>query len=695
MLGTPNRGSYAIPQLFAGFHSLLGVLAVIDVRHKKDDLRRIIASFEGAAEMMPFGESDLFEPDCFGAGAPARKLLARVRATQQWVAPAVDPARMIYIAGSGRETAVGVKDRNQLGARHGYEWSRGGDGTVPHELGLLDGVPAYFVPVEHGKLPGDAAVLAAVDEILKTGACTSLPKQPVEVRGGHEDESQPLDQPANPIDQLMASFACVCEPPRRKPRATISVHHGSLESTGAETAALAYYAGSRPAYFHGHPALDSFAGRGALAGDLGVPFYIPGEPPLLLMGLGPVGRLGASELALYVRQLCWTASNLGIRRMATTLTGAGRGNLSLVEAAEIWRRGISESRLEHVAFYEAAGPRCRELANFFAVPVSAARGQGTRHRCEPDQPVSRLSIETTEAGVRAAMLTSEASLPEREIPLDFALVADLNGRLAQSADPFERREWAECLVRLILPQEFRLAFDGPEPMVIVCDARTASLHWEMLRQGSLSRQLKSARAPMLAPPAGSERALIVGDTCLDAPLPHAREEAERLAALLSARGLDVTALLGPGQASRAAVLRELLLRRYDLLHYAGHCRYSAGPDAGWLFTGGEVIGANELQRAGRIPPFVFSNACESGRLPAQPSAAAGFVESFFAMGVQNFICTSWPVGDAEALAFATTVYENAHKPLHAALAAARRAAGAASGAWQHYGNPFHRILFEE
>lgn len=700
MLGTPNRGSYAIPQLFAGFHSLLSVLALIDAQHKKDDLRRIVASFEGAAEMLPFGETALFDQSRYGIGAPSERLLGRVRATQEWLSSAIDPARMSYIGGSGKVTAVGMRDLGRLDAKDGYHWSRAGDGTVPHSLGMLEGVPAYFTGVEHGKLPGNGEVLAAVEEILETGHCTRLASSPANLRGGEEVlslEDDGLDtgpSEKNPVDALMAAFAGIADAPEPARRVKVVVRRGILEGATDDAIAVSYYAAIRPRYFTGHPMLGELFGRGVLSGELGAPFFVPGEPPLLLMCLGPVGRFGATELALYVRQLCWTASNLGLRRLATALTGCGRGNLTQQQAAEIWRRGIAESGLDQVTFFESDGDRCRALAAFFGVTPSPAAGPRSSPPPGTTPHASRLSIERTPAGIGVALLTGEASMPEREIQLDFGLATDINLLLAEATDPADRQEWAECLARLILPNELRKAFDGPEPMVIACDIETAALHWEMLRSGSVSRQLKSSRAPLVAPPPGEGRVLIVADTCLEAPLPQAREEAERLAALLSSRGLEVTALLGPERASRAAVLRELLLRRYDVLHFAGHCRYAAdsGPGSGWLFSGGTVFGANELHRVDRVPPFVFSNACDSGRLPARPGETASFAESFFARGVQNFICTSWPVGDAEAAAFAAAVYENADNPIHIAMAEAGETVGVMPGRWQHYGNPFYRIL---
>jgi hypothetical protein len=84
--------------------------------------------------------------------------------------------------------------------------------------------------------------------------------------------------------------------------------------------------------------------------------------------------------------------------------------------------------------------------------------------------------------------------------------------------------------------------------------------------------------------------------------------------------VEVKCLFGPLEATRTNVLRELLVRPYDVLHFAGHCVYRWGGDptlSGWVFNAKEkeVLSANELNRIDRIPKFVFSNACESGITP--------------------------------------------------------------------------------
>ena len=75
--------------------------------------------------------------------------------------------------------------------------------------------------------------------------------------------------------------------------------------------------------------------------------------------------------------------------------------------------------------------------------------------------------------------------------------------------------------------------------------------------------------------------------------------------------IEVVRLPGPNEATRTAVMKELLLRSYDLLHFAGHCYYNASNPAnsGWIFTNDELLTAKEFRKIDRVPRFIFSNAC--------------------------------------------------------------------------------------
>jgi hypothetical protein len=319
---------------------------------------------------------------------------------------------------------------------------------------------------------------------------------------------------------------------------------------------------------------------------------------------------------------------------------------------------------------------------------------------------------------------------------------------------------------------------------MMLDSTTARIHWEMVAQpevGGLggnalrqddnfnksdflgtargfTRQLRTTFAPPPEPPPPPRRilrVLVVADPAADAHLPGAQEEGVAVADLFesfntiykdnpSSTRVEVVRLFGPLEATRTNVLRELTVRSYDVLHFAGHCVYQWDGDptmSGWVFNrkNKELLTANELNRIDRIPKFVFSNACESGITPDRSQERAvdlapSFAEAFFARGVSNFVCTAWPVNDVAAQRFALKVYagllgiklkdkkaedseeesegsgDDGSKPedntdgkadaqkmfeamRDARYAIAKSEAGVATwGAYQHYGNPYFQLF---
>jgi pimeloyl-ACP methyl ester carboxylesterase len=359
---------------------------------------------------------------------------------------------------------------------------------------------------------------------------------------------------------------------------------------------------------------------------------------------------------------------------------------------------------------------------------------------------TRLTVELDSDVYRFGAITETASLPEREIPLDPELVNDANEELAAQRDRKKQGESGEFLAQLLIPHELQQLLSSNAPLVLTCDSTVARVHWEMVAQpdpttmaGTTSeadplflgihrgftRQLRTIFAPPPEPPPPPNRVLrvlILGDPAADNPLPGAQEEAmlvldlfKKFAAQEQGKKVsrvEIVALLGPSQATRTRVMQELILKPFDMLHYAGHCMYEKKkPSAsGWIFTGGKRLSANELSRIDHIPKFVFSNACESGITPDRseqrsPELAPSFAESFFARGVQNFVCTAWPVNDLAARDFASRLYsgllgleDKEVEPMHVAMREARLAIykedyGVRTwGAYQHYGNPYFRLF---
>jgi CHAT domain-containing protein len=246
----------------------------------------------------------------------------------------------------------------------------------------------------------------------------------------------------------------------------------------------------------------------------------------------------------------------------------------------------------------------------------------------------------------------------------------------------------------------------------------------------LTRQLREVfTAPPQPPPPARRRlrVLIVANPAREHSLPQAEKEGSEIHALfdqfneLYARDgneIEIVSLLGPDEATRSTVLAMLMERSFDVLHFAGHSVYTEKgrrPQSGWLFSNETLITANELDRLDRVPEFVFSNSCRSAAMP-DPGRSTGsaptLAASFFARGVGNFVCTGWPIDDGAGLEFAEVLYSNLlglenrngvwqttdRQPMSEAMRQSRIVLAAPPnpstiwGAYQHYGNPYGRLI---
>lgn len=530
--------------------------------------------------------------------------------------------------------------------------------------------------------------------------------------------------------------------------------------------------------------LTSYTQRGTLRGALGEPFFLP-DPrdtarTIVVMGLGEPGRFGAAELTVVVREMCWAVSQLGIRRVATIVTGAGEGNLDMRQAVAAWLLGLCAAvkemppdgrRLESLTFVErdarklraldralrVSAPEFEDVVMYHAVEDSVwgdareraredalaefdAQWAGNAPPAHQDAP-TRITVGQSGRKYRFGAITATAAVPEREIPLDPRIVEKANDELAGERDRDRRLQRGRFLGRLLLPEDLRPRLVGDAPVVLLLDSSAARIHWELvtedpsgpgtgkgehlgLRRG-LTRQLRTTFAPPPEPPPPPQRVLrvlVVADPAEEDRLEHAATEGNEVVQLFDkfreqapeGVGVEVVSLIGPDQATITEVLSHLMLERFHVLHFAGHCQFADGdPEhTGWVFGDGQFLTADELTRIDRVPEFVFSNACESGitldRSSDRTAALApSFAESFFSRGVGNFVCTAWPVDDSAARKFALTLYEGLlgmekpqaePLPMHDAMKLARQAIvdtsrGARSwGAYQHYGDPYYRLL---
>ncbi len=502
--------------------------------------------------------------------------------------------------------------------------------------------------------------------------------------------------------------------------------------------------------------LTQCTARGMLRGELGQPFFLNdprsgvGKPDRLIViaGMGVAGRFGRPELTVLTRELCWALGRLGKRHLATVLIGSGKGNMPVADAVHSWMQGLTQSlvgvagyhpHLERITFVETDAGRIAEFDRALAgevdriadelqmeytpktVPeldaiweierrrrIQALTASRHPHAIRDDErPSTRVSVQVESGVYRFGAITGSASIPERRIPLKHWLVEAANSELATESDPVLQLDRGQFLGHLLIPDDLRPQFFTRDPLVLMLDAATARIHWEMMAQSEaefspgelrtesgfpgpagrfpeefflgtargLTRQLRTTFAPPPEPPPPPRRVLrvlVVADPAADAPLPGAMEEGTEVADLFESfnavyageNRVEVVRLIGPARATATNVLREVMSRSYDVFHFAGHCFFDTENPAasGLVFSGGQVLSADLLSRIDRVPKFVFSNACESGVTPDRPEdfsrdLAPSFAESFFQKGVSNFICTAWPVDDLAARRFARRLYQ--------------------------------------
>ena len=173
--------------------------------------------------------------------------------------------------------------------------------------------------------------------------------------------------------------------------------------------------------------------------------------------------------------------------------------------------------------------------------------------------------------------------------------------------------------RLLIPHDLGPQLSSTAPLVLQVDSTTARIHWEMVSQPDpvfeedvptttgdmsgflgtyrgLTRQLRTTFARPPQPARNHQavpRVLVVADPSRDHPLVGAAEEGLAVAALLEnfnavaehtawPQRFQVTRLIGPLEATPTRVLRELTVRRYEVLHYAGHCFFDQEDPAMYL-----------------------------------------------------------------------------------------------------------------
>ena len=414
MLGTPNRGAFAIVLALSGEEKLVKTLAKIDSKHDVTELLQILNTFLGSYQLLPSPRVDLgddhrrlFDAAAWGSLPVRQGLLQQGEQFQEWLHPVIDPDRMVFVAGYGQPTPVRVRIEGP--GRFTYDVTDEGDGRVPHSLGLLEDVRTYWVKEKHGDLAKNKSILQAIHALLQTGETPQLESArprgravaagayrkaetfetvPPEVeealsrarsRGRRElrlteREAARLEARAfedylgrpGPSAEAKAPAARPRAGERRKPVLDLEVVWSDVKLARADVYVAGAYSRVPPAgplreldkalskgLPEGHTAVAEQINRGLVTGRLGDVDFFPWDKgrTVAVAGMGYAGSFREGELRRLARNIVWAVNSLPqARSLATVLIGSGDGNLGVPGAVRAMFQGLADAVARGDAF---------------------------------------------------------------------------------------------------------------------------------------------------------------------------------------------------------------------------------------------------------------------------------------------------------------------------------------------------------
>jgi hypothetical protein len=306
----------------------------------------------------------------------------------------------------------------------------------------------------------------------------------------------------------------------------------------------------------------------------------------------------------------------------------------------------------------------------------------------------------------------------------------------QLHNPTWNEDFGRMLFQLMVPHDFKDAARQLDRVVLVVDACTANLPWELMLaddparsdddklplalRTAVVRQLTSWRFRTHVRQGIERRALVIGNPSVagfteafplidgrptQAPpaLPGAQAEAEATAVVLGSMGYAVESVIGDFR-SASDVLTKLYSQPWRLLHISAHgvfdlLHVDGRRRSGVLLSGGLLITAAEIAAMETVPELVFLNCCHLGQMDTGKSGnklAASVARELIEVGVRCVVVAGWAVNDDSAKLFGQSFYEQVllrRRPFGDAVFEARRAVWQAHpdditwGAFQAYGEP--------
>jgi hypothetical protein len=561
-LGTPNRGSHSIAAVLLARDDFIQTIERwFDWKHDMREFLEIVRDFPGVLELLPWPKGngrandgvDYFDaalwkawydqdsdPKKRASWAPPQKaaLDAARAAIAALLEAKLDLERTLYVAGRG-PTPVGVRI---VGGRVEIGWSDEGDGRVPWETGIPDGVRVWYTDAAHGDLANHEKAFEAYLQLLENGDTrhSALTRTPAGARGGTAPVYRARGLDAHSlypsVAEVMAAATGGARPggrvaAKKVAPATIEVVHGSLAVSESPVLIGAYANDS----LRGSAAmLDSRLG-GQLARTFALGRY-PSRPEdamvflhpeprgkpggAIVVGLGALGDLLPGQLTRaltnglleYARskEQCRHADGTELERLgvSTLLVGTGFTGLtieasvrSILEAVRIANEALKGTepspRIAQLTLYEEVEDRAVAAVQSFADLLNDARfanvahfdgrlrpgAGGFRGRCQSNSGqtgMHRVHIVDENGGLRFTVITDRA---RNEV------VAEANQRqavdgLIESMTHTTRDQpgLSRALFELMVPNGMKEAVSQVRTLMMSVDPVAAAYPWELMRE---------------------------------------------------------------------------------------------------------------------------------------------------------------------------------------------------------------------
>ena len=230
----------------------------------------------------------------------------------------------------------------------------------------------------------------------------------------------------------------------------------------------------------------------------------------------------------------------------------------------------------------------------------------------------------------------------------------------------------KLLYTMFLPVPIQKHLEGiKDPLIL--QTNDNEIPWELLHDDKeflslkvpIGRKLRSREVSRINPVKKRDRVKFLFIANPTGDLESAEEEVEFIKSSLGPE-IDVDILKG-GDATNASILSAFQSGNYDVIHYAGHAEFNLkSPDESALIgANNSKIFAQEIKRILGGKPFVFLNACGSGKEKICEDGSSytgsdteGLASSFIMGGALGLIGASWPTPDISAGLLASEFYKH-------------------------------------